>query len=1429
MAQSPIDDGQDLLEKYRAKLRSALENNELSTGAIETILASMQIDSGIYLSRNPLYEPSGEPFANFVERHRLPLALVDAMPKLGTGLYSHQKQGVESILDHRHTIIATGTGSGKTETFLIPIITHCLQTTEPGVKALIVYPMNALAGDQIERIANYTRDMSISFGLYTSATPRSISDDPVERKTPNHRVSRDEIRANPPDILITNYVMLDWMLTRAEDRRVFVESSHTLRFLVLDELHSYAGSKAAHLKYLLARLSQYIANESVFIGTSATLSSDVSGKAALDSFLQNLLGIAPDEYTFVEASRTTDEVQSPEPIPPLSDEDLDRLVFPPASSSAWEKAAASIATLTGCKVIDDFFVEGRPFELGSAYQALHNNLLVNIIRKALEDGAQSLDDLVRHISHGMLAEQFQSLMPERLLIAYLDAIAFVDEKAGDHDTPLLDYRVHIFLQNLTGILRMCPECHRYFSGSIEHCPRDGSATFAVYRHDVRLCIGKLNGQRLSPIIEPESTDLDNVHYALVGRSTDRPNDEFELQGDLTRDGQFDQRSDGAYRLSHLNATSFEQLERYLIRIGDEKRDYLYLVQLVKTLLQTRGKGLGFVDNRELASRYSAIIRDELAGEFLYEFLCLYYPREHDLELDRTLAYLQMKAVDGDASQLEQAVFAELPLWFYRMIAIPERMGGKVGLLKRRDGAFAWDSLSDLQQGLLDVFIRERAILTEFTEKNPNSHYIRFQKYWATSHYGIYIEDTVSDNPDYRGISLGERSREYSDFVERWSVSEIRRAVEQLVEARIIICATTPDEKAIYYVDRHNLSLSLPPSAYGEGKVGYEKLKKALLFAVEVHSSDLRTQDRLRIEAGLIKDEIQFVVTTPTLELGIDVGGLDSVLMIGAPPTPANYAQRAGRAGRGKKHDALIVTFCSAASTHDTYAFHNPRTIINGRVVPPAFNPASPEILEKHINAFVLGGQVKDRHTLRQFALQTDQNFRDRIPQMARLFGTWFDYGAYLDEFRQIPGRVLLATDGKDGSLAYHCYADGVFPDYGFRRDQVIAVDIEDRNALDMEKSFDWKDLALTTRDTEQAIRFFVPDQALYVAGDVYTTLEEGVYGELTDGARQYRLFFAKKEQRFAQQHKEIKQLDLRQAFTATNINLTDVRGVLAIGYTAECILAFRNHGVRTPRQTASGSVVQPLIGYDLKREAVVLRFDSLVCDEILRNSLAAVLVREINRRYELAEGELRLMLNAKPSNQPDSSRSAFTLLYDNDGNNSLRLERICRDFESLLTSAYEQLLTCNCETDGCYQCIRSYNTQHFDETLSKDRALMFTGYLIGKRLFEPTVVPFMPPQTSFDLILAIRRQHNEIIVSSHAGGIYRQSVQESQNDTIFATLTQAVYGEHRSGMKTLKIETGEAWLADAINHRGVNKGKEAFNRFQFALLKFDRVEAVRSP
>ncbi|WP_084637145.1 DEAD/DEAH box helicase [Neomicrococcus aestuarii] len=155
------------------------------------------------------------------------------------------------------TLVTTGTGSGKTESFLYPILDHVLRAQKAGitgVKALILYPMNALANDQAGRLSKLisgTPELrGIRAGLYTgqSGPTRSLV-------TPDGLINdRYVLRQNPPDILLTNYKMLDMLLLRNEDAQIWKDSATSLQYVVLDEFHTYDGAQGTDVAMLLRRL-----------------------------------------------------------------------------------------------------------------------------------------------------------------------------------------------------------------------------------------------------------------------------------------------------------------------------------------------------------------------------------------------------------------------------------------------------------------------------------------------------------------------------------------------------------------------------------------------------------------------------------------------------------------------------------------------------------------------------------------------------------------------------------------------------------------------------------------------------------------------------------------------------------------------------------------------------------------------------------------------------------------------------------------------------------------------------------------------------------------------------------------------------------------------------------------------------------------------
>ena len=208
--------------------------------------------------------------ARIFQDDRAPLGEPDTTLKLRR----HQEQAIVLALEGKSYVVTTGTGSGKSLCFFIPIVDAVLKAKRagegPGTRAIVVYPMNALANSQMEELKKFLNDADgpspVTFARYTG------QESPEERK---------RIRHNPPDILLTNFMMLELLMTRQSDLdKAVIRNCHGIRFVVLDELHTYRGRQGADVAMLMRRLRARIGDPQrppICIGTSATMASGDAG------------------------------------------------------------------------------------------------------------------------------------------------------------------------------------------------------------------------------------------------------------------------------------------------------------------------------------------------------------------------------------------------------------------------------------------------------------------------------------------------------------------------------------------------------------------------------------------------------------------------------------------------------------------------------------------------------------------------------------------------------------------------------------------------------------------------------------------------------------------------------------------------------------------------------------------------------------------------------------------------------------------------------------------------------------------------------------------------------------------------------------------------------------------------------------------------
>ncbi|AHW62297.1 protein of unknown function [Draconibacterium orientale] len=425
----------------------------------------------------------------------------------------HQEQAIEICSrKQENLVVTTGTGSGKSLCFEIPIVDHCLKAKDEGkqgIKAIIIYPMNALANSQYQELASKMAGSGLSIGLYTGDTDVA-QDSAIERykeifgddAEPNdsERISRTEMKQNPPDILLTNYVQLELLLTRLEDKPLFRDAfKENLRFLVLDELHTYSGKQGADVAFLVRRLKQRTntIGKLICIGTSATMVSDKNDEnssQAIADFASKMFGeefkpenvVVETEDKALEFSGTkiSDSFQ-------LEESDVENLDHEnPLTAAPLYKA-----------LMGEDFTGSSNLELG---EALKDSLLLGFLEKELKE-VKSFGDLAANYQNQIRKDFTPEQCKAELMAGLLLGITGTLQTDTGKEVPRFIPKIHAFY-NQGGELRGClvPECN-YLSHTGEttcpQCEQEGRGIKTLYPlHFCRVC-----GQEYYGMIKDDSS------------------------------------------------------------------------------------------------------------------------------------------------------------------------------------------------------------------------------------------------------------------------------------------------------------------------------------------------------------------------------------------------------------------------------------------------------------------------------------------------------------------------------------------------------------------------------------------------------------------------------------------------------------------------------------------------------------------------------------------------------------------------------------------------------------------------------------------------------------------------------------------------------------------------------------------------------------
>ena len=1049
----------DILDDYKSFVHGFL--NILDPDILEKV--EQEVSNGLlwpepWLALNPAFQAGGtvselvergwlHPGCREIFRTRTP---ADPFGR-EISFHKHQADAIEIASRRESCVLTTGTGSGKSMSYIVPIVDRVLRDgSGQGVRAIVVYPMNALANSQRGELEKFLgiEKPKVSFARYTGQEKRA---------------ERDAILDNPPDILLTNYVMLELMLTRPKERGSLINSAANLSFLVLDELHTYRGRQGADVAMLIRRLRAAIGSTKLqCVGTSATLAGPgtrAEQRAEVAGLASRLFGTAIPVQNIVGESlrRAT-----------VGDMDLQRLqarvaTSPPATHAALQSddLAIWIEHTFGLREDD----EGK---------------LARQSPTRLSDAADQLASVT-----GQPADNCEHALRDTLLAG--------SRARDDEGRALFAFKLHQFIgKGDTAYVTLGRPGERYVTTRYQRSSPEGPAGQPLFPlafcrecgQDYLVVHRERGGERFTPRVLSGATGDAEAAGLLLITDTDWPDpssdallglvpDDWIIDGANARSLDKGRRtrlpqgvrvdSFGTVTDDGVTAAFFETLHfcptckttyestaqsefSRVASLGTEGRASAVTVlsqAVVRTLREASDldpearKFLAFSDNRQDTSLqaghfndfvlvglvrsavYQAVLSqserhpdepltDEDLGRRVVECLKVAladYARNPDVEYaarDKTVRALRESVAYRVWADLRRGWRITMPnleqtgqlLLSYAGVAQLAADEPKwAGLGQPLSGADP-ETRRLVMQTLLDELRRNICIESLYLTEDRYEDIKRASQEWLRAPWALTDEQGVYAATCYPGprppatpgvgrdlyiSGLGQYGRwlrRPGRFPSHEHPIKVKDADDLIVGllsvmAKVGLLAKIEErnKRVGYRVqagiiewrvgDGEHRAPDPVRSNTAEGRVNpyfrhfYSETATGLAgLEAREHTAQVRPEDRLERERRFGDAELPVLYCSPTMELGVDIKSLNVVGMRNVPPTPANYAQRSGRAGRSGQ-PAVVLTYCATGNAHDNYYFRRSQDMVAGVVAPPRLELGNQDLVRAHAHAIWL--------------------------------------------------------------------------------------------------------------------------------------------------------------------------------------------------------------------------------------------------------------------------------------------------------------------------------------------------------------------------------------------------------------------------------------------------------------------------------------------